>query len=177
MAPRCSSTILWQIVRPRPVPSPTGFVVKKGSKILPIRSAGIPVPRVLDGQPDPVRASGKSRSLQRVVLVGLDEDAPSLGREVDGVQEEVHQKLPEAPRVGIDLGDLPVQVQREGVLEPRGPVLKQEEHFLDELVDIDFAERACRGPGELEQAFQDPLAPEDLAVDRLQDIPGNPRTH
>ena len=34
----------WQMERPSPVPTPTGFVVKKGSKMRLIRLAGIPAP-------------------------------------------------------------------------------------------------------------------------------------
>ena len=44
MDPPCSSTIRWQIASPSPVPSPTGFVVKKGLNILSRISAGIPGP-------------------------------------------------------------------------------------------------------------------------------------
>lgn len=44
MAPPCSSMIFRVTVKPRPVPCPVGFVVKKGSKTRESFSAGIPVP-------------------------------------------------------------------------------------------------------------------------------------
>src|SRR5581483_8065327 len=42
MAPRCCSTIWWQMARPRP--RPWSFVVKKGSKMRARAAGGIPVP-------------------------------------------------------------------------------------------------------------------------------------
>ena len=44
MVPPCSSTMPRQSDSPSPVPSPGGFVVKKGSKILARIAAGIPGP-------------------------------------------------------------------------------------------------------------------------------------
>ena len=117
--------------------------------------------RVADLEPDPARAA-------RFVKAGRDGDVPALGREIDGVQQQVHQELPEAACVGGDLRQIAVQRERQGMLQPAGPVLKQEQHFLDKLVDVDLAERAARRPRELQQAFEDPLAPEDLAVDGPQ---------
>src|SRR3954447_18701667 len=42
--PCCFTTISWLIESPSPVPSPGGFVVKKGSNILDLMLPGIPVP-------------------------------------------------------------------------------------------------------------------------------------
>jgi hypothetical protein len=108
-----------------------------------VRDAG---PGVRDRKPYPGRATREARLFRRIVRLGLDENAPSLGREIDGIQEQVHQQLSQAARVRADLRNLAVQIELEGVLEPRGPVLEQEQHFLDELVDVDLPEGAPRGP-------------------------------
>jgi len=44
MRPPCSFTIPWQMDSPSPVPSPSPFVVKNGSKMRPAISSGIPGP-------------------------------------------------------------------------------------------------------------------------------------
>src|SRR5262249_49332748 len=42
--PCCLTTMSWLSDRPKPVPSPAGFVVKNGLKILSFTSGGMPVP-------------------------------------------------------------------------------------------------------------------------------------
>src|ERR1700722_1460556 len=44
MEPSCACMIPYEMARPRPVPCPTGLVVKNGSKILFLISSGIPFP-------------------------------------------------------------------------------------------------------------------------------------
>src|SRR5262249_57287168 len=44
LPPCCFTTMSWLIERPSPVPSPVGFVVKKGLNILSFTAGEIPVP-------------------------------------------------------------------------------------------------------------------------------------
>src|SRR6516162_4037832 len=64
--PECCFTMMsWVMDRPRPVPSPAGFVVKKGLNILSLTSGGMPVPlsRILISTQSP-------RSLVEAVRAG-----------------------------------------------------------------------------------------------------------
>ena len=50
-SPPISVTMRWQMDSPRPVPTPTGLVVKKGSKMRSCSSGGMPRPGVVDLHP------------------------------------------------------------------------------------------------------------------------------
>ena len=64
MVPPCfSTTTLWTIVNPCPVPLPTSLVVKNGSKTLVLISSGIPAPVSL------IRISIQSPSLRVLMAI------------------------------------------------------------------------------------------------------------
>ena len=95
--PPCSCTIAYATVSPSPVPFPTSFVVKNGSKILLFISAGNPGPVVGDFEHDGVALD--------IVPRADDERARPLADEhrLFGVDDEIEEHLLDLVRVGEDV--------------------------------------------------------------------------
>ena len=89
ISPPCSLTMLYVIERPRPVPAPTSFVVKNGSKIRDWISSAMPGPESArtiwicsPSSRDEIRIRRSERLGERVARVGqqVDEDLLELDR-------------------------------------------------------------------------------------------------
>ena len=102
-------TMPWQIERPSPVPTPTGFVVKNGSKMRGRTSGGMPAPVS--------EISTRARPSGAVPVDGAHDvlaGAPLRDR-LRGVDEEVQEHLAEpvlAPDDGRDLARRPPRAAR-----------------------------------------------------------------
>src|SRR5438445_299730 len=90
--PWCCWTMPKTVARPRPVPLPTSFVVKKGSKMCSLISAGMPLPVSVTARQ--AKAPGRAGGLQGAQRVEFDDghlnDEPSaVGHGVAGVDGQV----------------------------------------------------------------------------------------
>ncbi len=94
-------TMPWQIESPSPVPTPTGFVVKKGSKMRGSTSGAMPLPRVVRSR----RRRGRPETAEVTARTSFDRGAPLRDR-LGGVDEEVQEDLPEPVLARRDEGDL-----------------------------------------------------------------------
>ena len=104
-------TMPWQMASPSPVPMPTGFVVKNGSKMRPRTCGGMPTPLSRDLDDDAVRPDRAHDDADLVVLAAV------LGHRLHGVDEQVEEHLAEARLVRDDLGhvrDSPSRAARGG---------------------------------------------------------------
>ena len=93
--PPCALTIPAQMDKPKPVPSPMAFVVKKGSKILVCTSLDMP---------DPL-----SRYFDRHVLIaepGSYADLAGTGDRLHCVQQDIDDHLLHLPFIGLQNGNL-----------------------------------------------------------------------
>ena len=86
MSPPWLRTMPWAMPRPSPVPSPTGLVVKKGSKIRSRCSAAIPQP------------SSSTWTTTQSPRSGRDADRARLAERLNGVEHEVQEDLLELLR-------------------------------------------------------------------------------
>ena len=95
MLPRILRTMRWTESSPRPVPSPTPFVVKKGSKMRDCTSLGMPEPL----SPISTRTSSPSRTARRL-------NWHFVFHGVSGVVYQVGPDLIEFAAIGGDLGKI-----------------------------------------------------------------------
>ena len=147
ISPRASFTMDRETDRPRPVPSPAGLVVTKGSKTRPIRrrrDAGAGV-RHLDHHAAPVV---DPRARPDLVAAGV-----SLGDGVGRVDEEVQEDLAEARLVDGHRRHLAVVAH--DARPPAQLAPGDAEGVLEHLVDVDGADQRLVRAGEPRQVEHD----------------------
>jgi hypothetical protein len=153
MNPSWFSTMLRTVERPRPVPFPSPFVVKKGLPDLRQSLIRDTRPGILDVKNDP-GAGARPGNLLRHGLVqeavfGAQPERAAVGHGVAGVDAEVEEHLVDLGGVGHD----GPEVAREA--RPRSDVLREAlirhaQRLLEEVLDLDSCCYGARPVGERE---------------------------
>ena len=149
-------------VRPRPVPLPTSFVVKNGSKIFGCSSSGIPGPSSLISR----TTDSCSASCQRA----HDEHAAAVGREhrLLGVDDQVEQHLLHLVPVGEDLRQPGRQRVDDRDVRDALLVGAQRQRLAHDLVHVHHRARRLPLAREGQQVADDARGALGLAEDRLE---------
>jgi len=135
---------------PRPVPSPTSLVVKKGSKIRAWISVAMPTP-----------VSAMVNCSEPLVLPAGDIECAACGHGLDGVEDEVHHYL--FDRLAVDAAK---RVAAEIEIDDNAfePVPQEFEAIEDDRVDMDLVAQQGLDPAVVEQLPHGQLdPPEPLA--------------
>ena len=134
--PPCSCTIAYATVSPRPVPLPTSFVVKNGSKIFRCTSSGTPGPSSFTSS----STASRSASCQRA----HDQRAASVRRQhrLLGVDDQVEQHLLNLVRIGEDRRQARGERVDDRDVGDALLVRAQRERLAHDLVEVDHRARA-----------------------------------
>ena len=156
--PPSSVTMRWHIARPTPVPEPTGFVVKNGSKTRPATWRGMPPPVSLTSTTAPPDASRTRRDADPV------RRGRPLGDCVGGVGKEVQEHLPQLAargehswRCAVATDDARFRVTARSArasveLEERGEIDRLERFVVHPREDLQVAHDREHAVGPLERA-------------------------
>ena len=116
------------MLRPSPVPWPSGLVVKNGSKIRSRTVGSMPVPRVVDVDRDAVAVGGR---------LGPDGDAAAGRAGVDRVGQQVHHHLVDLGRVAGHQRQRARGPCRSSTRLLQGPAADDVDGRLDAGVEVD----------------------------------------
>ena len=107
IAPPCALTMPWLTDKPRPVPLPTSFEVKNGSKMRCRFFSGMPQPvSMIEISTIGTGAAPGSGLLGSGTAAAADGDAALVRDRVLGVDQHVHDDLLDQVRVDPDLGQV-----------------------------------------------------------------------
>src|SRR5215469_12745605 len=125
--------------RPRPVPSPAGFVVKNGLNILSLTSGGMPVPlsRILISTRSPrFLVEAVSRLIAIATFLFF-----TPGRRIEAVGDQIQESPRDLLREYVDLASVriqgPLHIDLEALLLGPCTMKGEIEAVLDERVDVD----------------------------------------
>ena len=122
------------------MPSPVGFVVKKGWNSLSLISGGMPVPLsrtvIATASPLCARRHGQGRAERAVAAV-----AGTLGGRIEAIAEQVEEDARHLLRRHLDRREAGLEVALQGDVEAlilrSGAVIGEVQSFIDKGVEID----------------------------------------